>query len=68
MARGRNKAEELSLMKLVQPEIPKGEDFAWDGHRMRIPPLPGTGLVGCNIINVDYKLLVSKPTDVTSYF
>ena len=51
--------ESYRLMQLTQGEIPKGGDCIWSGNGILIPPLPASGLLGCNIINIHYCLKVS---------
>uniref|UniRef100_A0A6A7GAG3 Arrestin domain-containing protein 3-like n=1 Tax=Hirondellea gigas TaxID=1518452 RepID=A0A6A7GAG3_9CRUS len=52
----RNKEESCKLMEFSKPEIPEGGDCFWEGHHLIIPPLPASGLIGCNIINIVYNL------------
>ncbi|CAH1780772.1 unnamed protein product [Owenia fusiformis] len=43
-------------------EIPPGENELWKSEMMRIPPVPPSRLVGCDIIHINYDLsLVVQP-------
>ncbi len=41
-------------------KVPPGETFSWNGHPLKIPPLPPSGLKYCTIIDIDYWLEVRR--------
>ena len=35
-----------------------GESEIWSGEKLHIPPVPASHLVGCNIIDIRYQVVV----------
>ena len=50
------KSTQRILQVKKKGRIPEGGSDSWDGELIYIPPVPPTGLEGCNIIDVSYSL------------
>ncbi|KAL8565299.1 hypothetical protein ACOMHN_001197 [Nucella lapillus] len=52
----KSRAMTQQVMKVKRGPIPAGVSDVWEEEKMVIPPLPPSGLNGCNIIDVKYTL------------
>lgn len=53
-ARGKTRMIQTEVAELRKLEVPPGETDHWNGEGLVIPPIPASGLPGCNIITIDY--------------
>lgn len=46
------------MQKTTARTVGKGDSDYWRGEQITVPPLPSTGLHGCNIIDIMYLWVV----------
>ena len=59
-ARGKQRTVSKSIVQLRRGEIAPGDSDVYANLPLLVPPLPPSQLIHCNIIDIKYKLIVSK--------
>ena len=57
--RRRIKQVPRTVVSHTQPKIEPGETFTWSNVALQIPPLPPSELIYCNIIDVNYRVVLT---------
>ncbi|KAK6180275.1 hypothetical protein SNE40_012462 [Patella caerulea] len=55
----KTKTEHKTVSKIYHGPIIPGDGDTWDGDLLPIPPLPPSGLRGCRIIDITYRLAIN---------
>ncbi|KAK6180269.1 hypothetical protein SNE40_012456 [Patella caerulea] len=55
----KTKTEHKTVSKIYHGPIIPGDGDTWDGDLLPIPPLPPSGLRGCRIIDIAYRLAIN---------
>ncbi|KAK6180221.1 hypothetical protein SNE40_012413 [Patella caerulea] len=61
------KTEHQIVSKLYHGSILPGDSDTWNGDLLRIPPIPPTGLRGCRIIDITYRLALTVVPSVIGF-